>query len=96
MRSGNFVIPQGEDNQALHNRAVSAFDELAMRHSGQMVAIVSHGVFIKSTLLHVLGLPVGRYERLDLRGNTSISIVEIRNGQSCLSRLNDTAHLENF
>jgi broad specificity phosphatase PhoE len=59
-----------------------------------MVAVVTHGGLLHTVLLHVLGLPVGEYGRLSLRGNTGISTVEISNGQTRLTRLNDTAHLE--
>jgi broad specificity phosphatase PhoE len=96
MRAGIIDPPHGEDSHALHHRAVTAFSMLAARHSGQMVAVVTHGGFLHTTLLHVLGLPVGKYGRLSLRGNTGISIVEISNGHSRLSRLNDTSHLESY
>ncbi len=96
MRAGRIDPPNGEDNQALHARAVSAFSSLVTRHEGQMVAAVSHGGFLHTMLLHILGLPVGDYGRLSLRGNTGINIVEISSGQTRLSRLNDTAHLEQY
>ncbi len=96
MRAGIIDPPHGEDNKALYNRAVTAFSTLATRHAGQMVAAVSHGGFLHTMLLHILGLPVGEYGRLSLRGNTGISIVEISNGHSRLSRLNDTSHLESY
>jgi len=96
MRTGIIDPPHGEDSHALHHRAVTAFSVLAARHSGQMVAVVSHGGFLHTTLLHVLGLPAGQYGRLSLRGNTGISIVEISNGHPRLSRLNDTSHLESY
>ena len=94
MGVGIFDPPQGEDSHALYDRAVTAFSSLAARHSGQMVAVVSHGGFLHTTLLHILGLPVGQYNRLSLRGNTGINIVEISSGRPRLSRLNDTSHLE--
>ena len=94
MGVGIFDPPQGEDSHALYDRAVTAFSSLAARHSGQMIAVVSHGGFLHTTLLHILGLPVGQYNRLSLRGNTGINIVEISSGRPRLSRLNDTSHLE--
>jgi broad specificity phosphatase PhoE len=96
MRAGIIDPPRGEDSHALHQRAVDAFSGVARRHPQQMVAVVSHGGFLHTTLLHVLGLPIGEYGRLSLRGNTGISIVEINNGHSRLSLLNDTAHLERY
>jgi broad specificity phosphatase PhoE len=94
MTRGSIYPPSGEDNQELHARAVAAFDKLVARHPGEMVAVVSHGGLLHTILLYVLGLPVGEYGRLSLRGNTGINIVEAGNGCLLLSRLNDTAHLE--
>ena len=96
MRAGIIEPPLGEDNQALHKRAANSFSAMALRHAGQMVAVVSHGGLIHTTLLHVLGLPIGQYKRLSLRGNTGISMVEIDNSHARLTRLNDTAHLESY
>lgn len=86
--------PSVEDSHALYDRAVDAYRALVERHAGQVIAVVTHGGFLHTILLHVLGLPVGHYSRLSLRGNTGISTVEISNGQARLTRLNDTAHLE--
>jgi broad specificity phosphatase PhoE len=94
MTRGDVNTPGGEDNQELHTRAVGAFDKLLARHPGQMVAVVSHGGLLHTILLYVLGLPVGEYGRLSLRGNTGINIVEVGDSSTRLSRLNDTAHLE--
>jgi broad specificity phosphatase PhoE len=96
MSAGIIDPPRGEDSHALHNRAVTAFNTLKAQHPGQMVAVVTHGGFLHTTLLHILGLPVGQYGRLSLRGNTGISIVEINSGHPRLSRLNDTSHLESY
>jgi probable phosphoglycerate mutase len=60
MRAGIIDPPLGEDSHALHERAANAFSSLAQRHAGEMVAVVSHGGFLHTTLLHVLGLPMGQ------------------------------------
>ena len=95
LTQGIFNIPFGENNQEFHSRAVNAFEKIVACHQGEMVAVVSHGGLLHTILIHVLGLPVGEYGRLSLRGNTGLSIVEIDDGHARLSRLNDTAHLEN-
>lgn len=94
MKQGIFNPPDGENNQELSERAVMAFEELLAIHKGEMVAVVSHGAILHTTLLHVLGLPVSEFNRLSLSGNTGLSIVKAINGQLRLTRLNDTAHLE--
>lgn len=95
-KSGLLTPPNGEDWRALRRRAVTAFERVASRHEGEMVAVVSHGGTLANVIAHVLEIPVERYGRFRLSGNTGLSIVEItpeRGPQ--LALLNDTSHLEN-
>ena len=94
MSRGIINPPGGENNYELYQRAGTAFEDLVANHPGEMIAVVTHGAILHITLLYVLGLPLEDYRRLSLSGNTGISIVEARNGQHRLTRLNDTAHLE--
>jgi len=94
MSQGNISPPGGEDNQDLYARAAAAIEELVANHPGKMIAVVTHGAMLHTTILYVLGLPIEEYGRLSLSGNTGISIVEANNGRLRLTRLNDTAHLE--
>lgn len=63
--------PYGESRVDLQIRARAAFDELAARHAGQTIALVSHGGTI-GVLIESL---VGPIERPSL-SNTSITVVE--------------------
>ena len=94
MSQGNISPPGGEDNQDLYARAAAAIEELVANHPGKMIAVVTHGAMLHTTILYVLGLPIEEYGRLSLSGNTGISIVEANNGRLRLTRLNDTTHLE--
>ena len=96
MKNGLLTPPNGEDWQSLRGRAARAFEQVAARHKGEMVAVVSHGGTLVNVIGHVLEVPVDRYGRFRLSGNTGLSIVEIipeRGPQ--LTLLNDTSHLEN-
>lgn len=97
MKNGLLTPPNGEDWQSLRARAAAAFEQVAARHEGEMVAVVSHGGTLVNVIGHVLDTPVNQYGRFRLSGNTGLSIVEItpeRGPQ--LTRLNDTSHLENY
>lgn len=94
LQTGIVDPPGGENNQALRQRAASAFQQVVERHTGEMVAVVGHGGILKSLICHVLGVPVARYGRLSLRGNTGLSIIEIRERGPRLVLLNDTCHLD--
>ncbi len=94
MKEGVINPPGGENNHDLYARAAAAFEELIAAHPGEMIALVSHGAILHTTLLYVLGLPLGEYGRISLSGNTGISIVESSKGRMRLTRLNDTSHLE--
>ncbi len=63
--------PGGESRLAVGTRARAAFDEIAARHAGQTVALVTHG----GTLGMLLENLFGPLERPSLT-NTSITVIE--------------------
>jgi broad specificity phosphatase PhoE len=67
----NTPTPNGESRSQLKARARAAFDEIAVRHSGQTIALVSHG----GTLGMLIESLFGKIERPSL-SNTSITTVE--------------------
>ena len=96
MKNGLLAPPNGEGWQALRARAVAAFKQVAARHEGAMVAVVSHGGTLANVIAHVLQIPVDQYGRFRLSGNTGLSIVEFLEGRGPhLTLLNDTSHLQN-
>lgn len=96
MKNGLLTPPNGEDWQSLRARAAAAFEQVAARHEGEMVAVVSHGGTLVNVIAHVLEMPVDRYGRFRLSGNTGLSIVEITEERGpYLTLLNGTSHLEN-
>lgn len=96
MKNGLLSPPNGEDWRALRARAAAAFEQVAARHKGEMIAVVSHGGTLANVIAHVLQIPADQYGRFRLSGNTGLSIVEILAGRGPhLTLLNDTSHLEN-
>lgn len=68
--------PGGETMLAVQERMTGLLDGLLARHGGERVALVSHCDVIRATLLHVLGLPLDRYDRIVV-DPASVSTVEI-------------------
>ena len=95
MRKGIIDIPGGETHEALQSRATAAYEKVVNAYPAEMVAVVSHGGTLKTLVSAILGIPPDRYGRLNFRGNTGLTIIEINDGGPRLTMLNDTRHLEN-
>lgn len=85
-------IPGGESLAELRERAMAAIRELATRHPGQTIAVVSHTVVNRVILLAVLGLGNERFWRLR-QDNCAINVFEAEDGDFALVTMNDTCHL---
>lgn len=57
-REPEFVIPNGESLKQLHLRCVTVMENLARRHAGQRVLVVSHGALITAFMRHLSGIPL--------------------------------------
>jgi 2,3-bisphosphoglycerate-dependent phosphoglycerate mutase len=86
--------PEGEPYEVLYQRAGTALNRLLDQHNGDMVAVVSHGAMLHAVAANVLGITAGQYGRISFRGNTGLTIVEAKEEQLTLVRLNDISHLE--
>lgn len=91
----------GESYADGQERIVPALNEIAERHAGGCVVVVSHGGITRSYLSHILGLPLQEAWRLPIH-NTAIT--QVRPFQRYYERhidrpgvvvtLNDTAHVD--
>lgn len=88
-------IPAGESLASLRRRAMDAISELAVRHAGQTLALVSHTVVNRMILLGVLGLGNDRFWRLR-QDNCAINVFESDGDDFNLVSMNDTCHLAHF
>jgi probable phosphoglycerate mutase len=84
----------GEDYAELGARMLGAIGRVADAHPGAVVAAVSHGAAIKTTVARVLGLDTAGLRAFRVAGNTGISVIE-RGADGALRLLvwNDVAHL---
>jgi alpha-ribazole phosphatase len=94
IRKGIYDIPGSESNTSLQSRAVAAYEKVVSSYPAEMVAVVSHGGTLNTVVSHILGLPRGQVGRLNFRGNTGLTIIEINDRGPRLTMINDTRHLE--
>jgi broad specificity phosphatase PhoE len=86
------VIPEGESARERTERSVRALTELARRHPGKRVAVVTHGGFLLGFFTHVLGMDPGESWRFQ-RHNASLSVFEFHQERWRLETWNDIGHL---
>jgi broad specificity phosphatase PhoE len=92
LRDGGWSsIPEVEPGAEVRARMTDAVEELARRHPGAQLAIVSHAGSINAYLAQMLGIARDFFFPI---GNTSLCSVRFADGRPMLVRLNDTAHLE--
>jgi 2,3-bisphosphoglycerate-dependent phosphoglycerate mutase len=81
-----------EDAEAVIKRMRSVMDEIAVRHAGHRVVVVSHGAAITAYLADLLNLEPGQLRVLP--GYTSVSIVRAQGERRVVSTFGDVGHLE--
>jgi len=75
-------------------RALPAVRELAEKHEGQTIALVSHGVTIRCILTGLLNFPRSGPEMVPIVGNTSVTKLSYDGGTFSPEYLNDCSHLD--
>jgi probable phosphoglycerate mutase len=84
--------PGGELMIEVQCRMVRETVRLAERHSGEMVALVSHGDPLRSLLAYCLGIPLDLLLRFEV-GTASVSVVEMAEWGPRVMHLNVTEAL---
>jgi broad specificity phosphatase PhoE len=88
----DYAIPNGESARQRTERSVRVMTEIALRHSGSRVAVVTHGGFLKGFFEHVLGIGPGGGARFR-RHNGSLSVFAYEERGWTLESWNDTGDL---
>jgi len=91
-RDPDRVIPGGESLNGRHRRVVKALQQIAGRHRGQRVAVVTHGGVLDSGFRHALGLSLIQRRRWVLY-NGSLNTLLIQDGNWSVGTWGDVAHL---
>ena len=89
----NWSAPGAETFPQLKARMLSAVLELAERHDGQTIVCVSHGMAIRSLVSMLLGVDSKQIYKVPHGDNTSVSLLEVENGQARVVFYNDNSHL---
>lgn len=91
--SGRF--PGGESLAEVQARAVRATEEVASRHRGHAVVVVSHGDPIRLILAHCAGVHLDHFQRIEVVPG-SVSAVAIGSRAPRVLRVNDTGNLSDL
>jgi alpha-ribazole phosphatase len=89
---GHAKFPKGESFKAMRARIVALLDELAPKHNGETIALVSHRTVCMATLCFVLGMDADLFWRLR-QDNGCINSFERRGEDWMVTLMNDTDHL---
>ena len=86
-------VPGGEPYEHVQARMKAAVLELGARYEGGTIAVVSHGLCIRSFLCGIFGIPSSEIGRLPYGDNTSVSLVTVEGGTARVEWYNDNSHL---
>lgn len=90
-RSGT-RIPGGEMMQEAQCRIVQGMEELATKHPGKLVAIVSHSDMIKAAIAYYTGIHLDFMQRLEI-SPASFSLLHVYPDFASLQMLNHTGSI---
>lgn len=75
------------------DRIVAALTSIAEKEDGKTIAVVSHGMGIRTVLAHFLGISSQNISQLPHGDNTAVSYLEYNNGIFTPVYYNDNSHL---
>ena len=85
-------MQKGESSRQVYKRVLACTAEIASRHLGQRVVIITHGGVLHRLFRHTAGLPMTTGRNWTLY-NASINSFRVSDGQWQLGRWGDTHHL---
>lgn len=91
-RDPAWAPPEGESLVQRHKRAVEAFAQIAAAHSGQHIALFTHGGIVDTLLRHVMDIPLDVPRRF-LFPNCALNCFVFFDDRWWLSLFGDTHHL---
>lgn len=87
------ILDQAETLQILKDRVMTWIEPIIEKNKGNNIAIVSHGTTLKVLMLGLLGIPLCHYKNFTI-SNVGLSIIECRDYNNVLTKLNDVSHLK--
>ena len=86
-------VPGGESFQHLGDRMLACVTELARRHEGQTIALVSHGMAIRTLLCRLKGLKSREVSQILHGDNTAVHTLSWDGEKLAVLAFNDNSHL---
>jgi probable phosphomutase (TIGR03848 family) len=88
-----FAFPGGESFASLQARTVTALEELAQRHPGETIVVVSHADPIRAALVHYTGSHLDHIDKFAV-SPASVNIIEVSPYGASVLKVNDTGGLD--
>lgn len=89
----DFVIPGGESRRQFHDRVCAAFDDVARRHEGRTLLVVTHGGVLATFFRHVHAIPLHVAHPIAIT-NASYNVLHHESGRWSVATWSDAAHLD--
>ncbi len=90
----DYVIPEGESLRHHHTRSILCLEELAARHAGQSIAVVTHGGVIDSWFRFVFDIPLNHPRKAKLWNAGLNVIARETDGSWRLHTWGDQSHMQ--
>jgi alpha-ribazole phosphatase len=86
-----FSPMEGESTVEVKDRVIAALNEIIQNHSGERIAIVSHGGVIRIILCSILGVPLENIFRFE-QDYAALNIIEFWDTYPVVKLMNGTMH----
>ena len=88
-----YVIPGGESVRQQVARNVDCLDEIALKHPGEKVVVVTHGGVVSGLFRHALDIPLDAPRRFEFV-NAGLNVFAYEDGHWILRTWGDVSHLD--
>lgn len=89
----DYRLPKGESLRERYEIVVGCLEEIATKHPGKRVAVVTHGGNLNAAFCHCMGMPLNAARPFVLK-NASLNIFRVGNGRWKLVTWGDVSHLD--
>jgi probable phosphoglycerate mutase len=89
------AIPGGESARQCFERATAGLAEIALKHLGETVVVVTHGGVLNGLMRHALGIPFDSPRRFKI-WNASVNVFLFEGGHWVLETWGDRCHLSDL
>jgi probable phosphoglycerate mutase len=92
-RELDYVVPEGESLRQQIDRNLSCLEDLAKKHGGETIVVVTHGGVLNVVFRHTLSIPLDAPRRFEFL-NSSLNLFAFAEGYWTLRTWGDTGHLD--